>query len=251
MGYFQNRSSPNSYRQRPNLSRMASTTSNGSYRNMVQTFMHKKRFRGFFGSIRGVDDFMKLQRRAIWKCTNLGNPTCISSPPVYLHNQIGVLEFLGLQFRHWRSNFWVHRKMTSKWYQKVGYLSQNNTDFSTARNHFISKFVRIHFLEFFHFFSKMNRLISGVDLDDEKSFDPALFDVTRIPVNDFANQITLDDFEIFKRITPEEVIFRFHIFGYLDIFRCDPSRFLRDLDFITTKRFPLNEFQREFMVSNC
>ena len=42
-------------------------------------------------------------------------------------------------------------------------------------------------------------------MDDEKSFDPALFDVTRIPVNDFANQITLDDFEIFKRITPEEV----------------------------------------------
>ena len=61
----------------------------------------------------------------------------------------------------------------------------------------------------------MNQPISGVDLDDEKSFDPALFDVTRIPVNDFANQITLDDFEIFKRITPEEVIFRFHIFGYL------------------------------------
>jgi len=54
----------------------------------------------------------------------------------------------------------------------------------------------------------MNHFISGVDLDDEKSFDPALFDVTRIPVNDFANQITLDDFEIFKRITPEEVIFR-------------------------------------------
>ena len=59
------------------------------------------------------------------------------------------------------------------------------------------------------FFSKMNHFISGVDLDDEKSFDPALFDVTRIPVNDFANQITLDDFEIFKRITPEEVIFLF------------------------------------------
>ena len=39
----------------------------------------------------------------------------------------------------------------------------------------------------------------------EKSFDPALFDVTRIPVDDFANQITLDDFEIFKKITPEEV----------------------------------------------
>ena len=59
-----------------------------------------------------------------------------------------------------------------------------------------------------HYYQKMNHFISGVDLDDEKSFDPALFDVTRIPVNDFANQITLDDFEIFKRITPEEVIFR-------------------------------------------
>jgi len=64
------------------------------------------------------------------------------------------------------------------------------------------------------FLSKMNHIISGVDLDDEKSFDPALFDVTRIPVNDFANQITLDDFEIFKRITPEEVIFEvFHVFS--------------------------------------
>ena len=39
----------------------------------------------------------------------------------------------------------------------------------------------------------------------EKSFDPALFDVTKIPVDDFANQITIDDFEIFKKITPEEV----------------------------------------------
>ena len=121
-------------------------------------------------------------------------------------------------------------------------------------------------------FSKMNHFISGVDLDDEKSFDPALFDVTRIPVNDFANQITLDDFEIFKRITPEEVIFRFfsrnffHIFSrnfstknefwgtiFRHIFRRenDFSRFLRVVAFITTKRFPLNEFQREFMVSNC
>ena len=41
----------------------------------------------------------------------------------------------------------------------------------------------------------------------EKSFDPALFDVTKIPVDDFANQITIDDFEIFKRITPDEVNF--------------------------------------------
>lgn len=41
----------------------------------------------------------------------------------------------------------------------------------------------------------------------EKSFDPALFDVTKIPVDDFANQITIDDFEIFKRITPDEVSF--------------------------------------------
>ena len=46
----------------------------------------------------------------------------------------------------------------------------------------------------------------------EKSFDPALFDVTRIPVDDFANQITLDDFEIFKKITPEEVILIFKFF---------------------------------------
>ena len=43
------------------------------------------------------------------------------------------------------------------------------------------------------------------DDNDQKSFDPALFDVTRIPVDDFANQITLDDFDYFKRITPEEV----------------------------------------------
>ena len=29
--------------------------------------------------------------------------------------------------------------------------------------------------------------------------------MTKIPVDDFANQITIDDFEIFKKITPEEV----------------------------------------------
>ena len=44
------------------------------------------------------------------------------------------------------------------------------------------------------------------DDEEEKKFDPALFDVTKIPVNDFANQITRDDFEIFKKITTEEVI---------------------------------------------
>ena len=43
------------------------------------------------------------------------------------------------------------------------------------------------------------------DDEDEKKFDPALFDVTKIPVNDFANQITRDDYDIFKKITTEEV----------------------------------------------
>ena len=40
---------------------------------------------------------------------------------------------------------------------------------------------------------------------------------------------------------------------FFDMFRCEngPLRFLRVVAFITTKRFPLNEFQREFMVSNC
>ena len=55
MGYFQNRSSPNSYRQRPNLSRMASTTSNGSYRNMV----HFK----LFGTKTNFCDFVDQQGR--------------------------------------------------------------------------------------------------------------------------------------------------------------------------------------------
>ena len=59
----------------------------------------------------------------------------------------------------------------------------------------------------------------------EKSFDPALFDVTRIPVDDFANQITLDDFEIFKKITPEEVckffdFFLFHLRKFSLILSC-------------------------------
>ena len=63
-------------------------------------------------------------------------------------------------------------------------------------------------------------------MDDEKSFDPALFDVTRIPVNDFANQITLDDFEIFKRITPEEVrvIFFIENDGFWTFFRAFSAR---------------------------
>ena len=61
----------------------------------------------------------------------------------------------------------------------------------------------------------------------EKSFDPALFDVTRIPVDDFANQITLDDFEIFKKITPEEVILIF-----LDFFRGFLEKYLRKFSMI-------------------
>ena len=58
-----------------------------------------------------------------------------------------------------------------------------------------------------HFFSRTGDISSENDPEKkpEKSFDPALFDVTKIPVDDFANQITIDDFEIFKKITPEEV----------------------------------------------
>jgi len=54
---------------------------------------------------------------------------------------------------------------------------------------------------------QQNRMDKSAALNDqpEKSFDPALFDVTKIPVDDFANQITIDDFEIFKRITPDEL----------------------------------------------
>ena len=39
----------------------------------------------------------------------------------------------------------------------------------------------------------------------EKTFDPVLFDVTRIPCEDIANQITKDDFQVFQGIRPEEV----------------------------------------------
>ena len=39
----------------------------------------------------------------------------------------------------------------------------------------------------------------------EKAFDPVLFDVTRIPCDEIANQITLDDFAVFQSIRPEEV----------------------------------------------
>ena len=63
----------------------------------------------------------------------------------------------------------------------------------------------------------------------EKSFDPALFDVTRIPVDDFANQITLDDFEIFKKITPEEVILIFFRL-FLRFFRKIFEKILNDLE---------------------
>ena len=43
----------------------------------------------------------------------------------------------------------------------------------------------------------------------EKTFDPVLFDVTRIPCEDIANQITKDDFEVFQSIRPEEVSLTF------------------------------------------
>jgi len=39
----------------------------------------------------------------------------------------------------------------------------------------------------------------------EKAFDPVLFDVTRIPCDEIANQITLDDFAVFQSIRPEEL----------------------------------------------
>lgn len=39
----------------------------------------------------------------------------------------------------------------------------------------------------------------------EKTFDPVLFDVTRIPCEDIANQITKDDFQVFQGIRPEEL----------------------------------------------
>jgi len=39
----------------------------------------------------------------------------------------------------------------------------------------------------------------------EKMFDPVLFDVTRIPADDIATQITKEDFEVFQNIRPDEV----------------------------------------------
>ena len=41
----------------------------------------------------------------------------------------------------------------------------------------------------------------------EKTFDPVLFDVTRIPSEDIATQITAEDFAVFQAIRPEEVCF--------------------------------------------
>ena len=39
----------------------------------------------------------------------------------------------------------------------------------------------------------------------EKAFDPVLFDVTRISAEEIAEQITKDDFEVFRFIQPDEV----------------------------------------------
>ncbi|CAG5085659.1 Oidioi.mRNA.OKI2018_I69.PAR.g10958.t1.cds [Oikopleura dioica] len=39
----------------------------------------------------------------------------------------------------------------------------------------------------------------------EKMFDPVLFDVTRIPADDIATQITKEDFEVFQNIRPDEL----------------------------------------------
>ena len=45
----------------------------------------------------------------------------------------------------------------------------------------------------------------------EKMFDPVLFDVTRIPADDIATQITRDDFEVFQNIRPDEVRLKFFV----------------------------------------
>lgn len=39
----------------------------------------------------------------------------------------------------------------------------------------------------------------------EKTFDPVLFDVTRIPADDIAMQITKNDFQVFRNIQPDEL----------------------------------------------
>ena len=43
----------------------------------------------------------------------------------------------------------------------------------------------------------------------EKAFDPVLFDVTRISAEEIAEQITKDDFQVFRCIQPDEVKFTF------------------------------------------
>ena len=58
-------------------------------------------------------------------------------------------------------------------------------------------------------------------------FDPVLFDVTRIPADDIATQITRDDFEVFQNIRPDEVRLRFLYFVSEDYF---VLQFLSQLD---------------------
>lgn len=49
----------------------------------------------------------------------------------------------------------------------------------------------------------------------EKMFDPVLFDVTRIPADDIATQITKEDFEVFQNIRPDEVRTNFHFESFI------------------------------------
>ena len=45
----------------------------------------------------------------------------------------------------------------------------------------------------------------------EKAFDPVLFDVTRISAEEIAEQITRDDFQVFRFIQPDEVTILYFI----------------------------------------
>ena len=62
----------------------------------------------------------------------------------------------------------------------------------------------------------------------EKAFDPVLFDVTRISAEEIAEQITKDDFQVFRFIQPDEVIsFIFYWFAWFIVNNCEQKETLQ------------------------
>ena len=75
----------------------------------------------------------------------------------------------------------------------------------------------------------------------EKAFDPVLFDVTRISAEEIAEQITKDDFEVFRFIQPDEVTILYLIVSH------DSQLVIVSKKIITVKNFWTNIWQNEIL----